>query len=299
MKKHTFKDWLFATRPWSFPASTMPVLDCFCLTIWYCTLNGSEYNLINGFLAIFGIMLFHASGNVFSDYFDHKSGVDQYAMDKPLTNKSFEPKEFLIYASAIFVLASIVGLYILSRSDMSLIYVGIAGAILTIVYPFFKYRAMGDIFIFVSYAIIPILGTSIVVEGAVNANNLIALAIPVGLITVAILHANNIRDIVTDSKAHITTFASIIGKTASIYIYHIEILLPYLYVIVMAELGYLPWWSMTILASLPAAIGNCRQMQQVFSDPQKVIGMDGNTAKLQMMFSLLLSAGLIIATLLI
>ena len=24
--KHTFKDWLLATRPWSFPASSMPVL---------------------------------------------------------------------------------------------------------------------------------------------------------------------------------------------------------------------------------------------------------------------------------
>ena len=24
--KHTFKDWFLATRPWSFPASAMPVL---------------------------------------------------------------------------------------------------------------------------------------------------------------------------------------------------------------------------------------------------------------------------------
>ena len=59
MKKHSFKDWFFAVRPWSFPASTMPVLDCLCLTVWYCTLKGTEYSLVNGFLAIFGMRLYH------------------------------------------------------------------------------------------------------------------------------------------------------------------------------------------------------------------------------------------------
>lgn len=299
MKKHSFKDWLFAVRPWSFPASTMPVLDCLCLTVWYCTLKGTEYSLVNGFLAIFGIVLFHASGNVISDYFDHKTGVDKYATDKPLTNESFTPKEFLILGSVLFVIAVIMGFIMLWRSNISLLYVGILGSILTLVYPFFKYRAMGDIFIFVSYAIVPILGTSIVVGQQVNMNSLIALAIPVGLITVAILHANNIRDIVTDNKANIRTFAGIIGKKASIYLYHVEILLPYIYVVIMAILGLLPYMSLLVFISLPIALKNCKQMQQVFINTEMVVGMDGNTAKLQMIFSLLLSAGMVIETILL
>ena len=68
MIKHSFKSWLIATRPWSFPASTMPVVTTLAYLYWL----GLEVNWLIGVWTLLSIILFHASGNVWSDYYDFK-----------------------------------------------------------------------------------------------------------------------------------------------------------------------------------------------------------------------------------
>jgi 1,4-dihydroxy-2-naphthoate octaprenyltransferase len=59
-QKHTLKDWIVATRPWSFTASGLTVLTALFYLRW---LTG-EVDWQNGLLAVLGIILFHAAGNV-------------------------------------------------------------------------------------------------------------------------------------------------------------------------------------------------------------------------------------------
>ena len=67
MKKiHGWKDWLVAVRPWSFPASAMPV----AVTLVYLWWLGEEVDWLNGVWALLDIIVFHAAGNTWSDYFD-------------------------------------------------------------------------------------------------------------------------------------------------------------------------------------------------------------------------------------
>ena len=91
MKKHSLKDWLIAVRPWSFPASAMPVIVTLAYLYW-------AYGVIewaNGLLALAGIVIFHASGNAWSDYFDFERGVDRVDTFgvKTLTSGQFMPLE--------------------------------------------------------------------------------------------------------------------------------------------------------------------------------------------------------------
>ena len=72
-KKHGFKAWLLATRPWSFPASAMPVLATLAYLFWH----GYEINWLTGVWALLNIIVFHAAGNTWSDYYDYKRGVDR------------------------------------------------------------------------------------------------------------------------------------------------------------------------------------------------------------------------------
>ena len=93
MKRHTLKEWILATRPWSFPASTMPVF----VSMMFLWSQGYEVSWRLGIMALVNIVLVHAAGNVWSDYHDYKRGVD--AADtfgvRILTDKQFTPKEVL------------------------------------------------------------------------------------------------------------------------------------------------------------------------------------------------------------
>lgn len=59
MGKHSFKDWMIAVRPWSFPASAMPV----AVTLVYLYWMQHDVNWVNGVWALLNIVVFHAAGN--------------------------------------------------------------------------------------------------------------------------------------------------------------------------------------------------------------------------------------------
>ena len=44
MGKHTLKEWIFALRPWSFPASAMPIVVTLAYLFW----KGAEVNWVLG-----------------------------------------------------------------------------------------------------------------------------------------------------------------------------------------------------------------------------------------------------------
>lgn len=293
MKRHTLKDWILATRPWSYPASAMPV----AVTLAYLFWAGYEINWLNGIWALLNIIVFHAAGNTWSDYFDYKKGVD--APDtfgaKSLTEGIFTLKQFYHLSLGLLIVAILGGVLLMLRTGWPLFYIGLGGALCTLLYPSLKYRAWGDFVIFISYALLPTLGTTFVATGDMPLQALL-ITLPSGLITVAILHANNTRDILTDRRAGIRTLAMNIGQTASIRLYLLEILLPYLLTVVYAFTNLLPWWTLLVLLSLPLSLGNCKTVLQAHKEGNHAIaGLDELTAKLQLVFNLLLTISLFCA----
>ena len=73
MKKHSFAQWLVAVRPWSFPASAMPII----VTVTYLFWRGAEINWLTALWVLLTMVVFHSAGNTWSDYFDYKKGVDR------------------------------------------------------------------------------------------------------------------------------------------------------------------------------------------------------------------------------
>jgi len=296
--KHSMKDWLFATRPWSFPASAMPVLATFAYMTWICSLYGMSIDWVSGVLAIVGIVFFHASGNMLSDVRDYKKGVDAGLNHMPLVNGSFRPKEYVTFSTVLFVLGCIIGFYIMSRCGWPLLYAAVYGAFFTLTYATFKYYALGDLVIFLSYGVIPILGTTYATISEYYYPALV-LALPIGLITVAILHVNNTRDIESDRAAGIRTLAMLLGKRASINLYVFEVYFPFVLVIATVCCGWLPWYSLIVLLAFPKARANARTVRSSRKLGNECLNMmDAATSQLQLMFSLLLAVSLFVAALL-
>ena len=172
-----------------------------------------------------------------------------------------------------------------------------SGAACSLLYPPLKYRALGDVVIFLAYALLPTLGTCYVATGVVDWN-VLWIALPVGLITVAILHANNTRDMRTDARAEIQTLAMKLGGKASMYVYCAEVLFPFGWIAGLIAAGTLPLWTAGDAALVPA-IGNVRVVSRFPGKGESAIaGLDEMTAKLQLLFSLLFTLSFVVAGLL-
>lgn len=291
--KHSFKEWMIAVRPWSFPASAMPVL----VTLAFLNYAGYEMNWWYGVWALLNIVVFHAAGNTWSDYFDYKKGVDREDTfgAKTLTDGMFTPKEIYSLSLGLLTVALLGGIGLMLCTGLPLLYVGIGGMLCTLLYPMLKFNALGDADIFCAYAILPMLGTSFVATGAFH-YEVLWNAIPVGLITVGILHANNTRDMQHDKRANIKTFAMLMGNKASAYAYCFEMVFPFVWVIGCIVAGVLPYYSLLVLVALMPALKNASMAIKFLKEGMTAIAnLDEMTAKLQLIFSLLLTISLFVA----
>src|SRR5258708_22323411 len=73
------------------------------------------------------------------------------------------------------------------------------------------YHGLGDLFVFVFFGLVAVMGTTYLQTGNVSLTSLMA-AIPVGLLTTGILVVNNLRDIDTDRTARKMTLAVRLGR---------------------------------------------------------------------------------------
>lgn len=300
MSVHTLKDWVIATRPWSFPASTMPV----AVTMAYCYYRSSagmagpitSDQWIYSVLALLSMILFQAAGNTWSDLHDFRHGVDTAADNfsvKILTSGQFSQREISTLSIVLFGLASSLGLILAFNCGIKILLLGLAGVALAVMYPFLKYNALGDADIFMTYALIPTAGVSYLMTGSYLPEATI-LSIPVGLITVAILHANNTRDVQTDRQAGIRTLAMIIGNRASRALYVAELVVPFVIIGTLIAAGMLPVaaGAACAVALLPAA-RNIRMIARATpGNYMQICDLDKHTAQLQLIFSMSLCLAL-------
>lgn len=284
---------MIAVRPWSFPASAMPVIVTTAFLFW------RGYDISWGFAiwALLNIIVFHAAGNTWSDYFDFKKKVD--ADDtfgaKTLTTGMFDPKEIKTLALTLTAVAVAGGLALMALTGLPLLWIGLGGVLCTLFYPYLKFNALGDLVILLAYAFLPTLGTSFVAAGEVIPSVLI-IALPLGLITDGILHSNNTRDMATDARAGIKTMAMALGTKSSAILYGFEMLFPFLWIGVCSIAGFMPIWTVAAFMTLPVAIACVQTMKNsVSAGSQLIADLDVRTANLQLMFSFLLTVAFVVA----
>lgn len=293
MKKHSFGEWMIAVRPWSFPASAMPVITSIAYLFW----KGAEIDWLFGLWALVNIVIFHAAGNTWSDYFDFRKKVD--AEDtfgaKTLTTGMFTEKEIFRLSLSLTAVATVAGLALMALTGLPLLWIGLGGVLCTLLYPMLKYNALGDLVILMAYAFLPTIGTSFVTTGAIDWSVLL-IALPVGLITDGILHSNNTRDTLTDRRAGIKTMAMGLGHKASAILYGFEVIFPYVWIGVLSIMGLMPITTIVIFLTLAVAIGCAKTMMHSLEGGSGVIAdLDVRTANLQLMFSALLTVAFIVA----
>lgn len=286
-----------AVRAFSFPASMIPCL----LGAMLALLMGVNVSWwLMPFIAL-SLILLHAASNVTTDYDDYNQGVDREETlggSRVLVQKLLQPKQMLAFGLTLFALAVVVGIPVIMERGITILLLGIAGILGGYFYtakPFsFKYHALGDILIFLMYGPAIVGGTFYALTGTFSWIT-VYISIPLGLLIVGILQANNLRDILHDRQANIKTLATVFGEGFAKSEYIFLILGAYLTVVILVVLNILSVWSLLVFLSLPIALKNMNMIKGVkIEDTGKIAMLDAMTAQLTLVFGVLLSISIII-----
>lgn len=293
------KNWIIVAHPWAFPASASPALVAMSY-VFYLYKGGEiiELNWTYGMLALFGAVIFHMAGNLIGEYQDYVNGVDRKEKTGPprlIVQGVFKPRTVLYYGYTVLFIGILLGIYLLLNTGLPLLFIGIIGIISSTLYYKFKYVALGDLVIFICYGLSIALGVAYAMTGELLWQTLFV-STPVGLLIVAILHANNTRDMLQDKEAGIRTQAMKMGLEGAQIAYQTMLLAAYLLIAIMVMIQMLDGWVFLVLLSFPLAIKNLKLMRKATMDDLGIIRfLDTHTAKMVLIFSLLMVAGNIVA----
>lgn len=156
----------------------------------------------------------------------------------------------------------------------------------------FKYRALGDVFVFLLCGPILSIGVSIAATNAFDLS-VIILGVFYGFIACGILNANNINDINVDSHSGARTLASVLGFTKARWLQSVY------YAAALISLFCLAWmisaWLLLPCLALPLVYQHLSVLFQAnYCDDVSLSAIRFDAAKLHMALSVLVCVSLII-----
>jgi len=298
-QQFNFKIWLRATRPFSFTASIIPVL----IATAFAFLRQPNEILWGLFpVVFFGAILFHIGANLVSDYYDYKFGVDAedtYGGSRVIIEKLLEPRQVLFGGLVSFAFGFLLGLILVYYRGYEVLLMGLGGLFCGLFYTLtrkgLKYIALGDLAVFVSFGPLLVIGSYFSLTGTYDWETFL-ISLPIGFLVVAILHANNTRDISNDYRVKIRTLPMLIGLNNSKRAYFVLIFGAYLLTMLLIALNIIDFTGLLVFLSMPVAIKNVKEFSKATSnDISSIIIMDVKTAQLHTQFGLLFIFGIILS----
>ncbi|MCK5839928.1 MAG: 1,4-dihydroxy-2-naphthoate octaprenyltransferase [Bacteroidales bacterium] len=304
-KMTTFKKWMISIRPFALPASTMPVIFGTFLAVFY-----DEYTFNPGLflLGFFAMVILHSGANLLNDVADFKKGLDTIPspVSGGVVKGILSSREALIAAIILLSVGTVIGLTLVWLTGPLLLYIGLFGVLVGVFYTVggkltLKYHALGDLAVFLNFGILGSLGAWFVQSGSFSWIPVIW-AVPMATLVIAILHANNWRDIEGDKKQNIFTIASLLGDKKSLVYYAMLIFSPFFIILALVFVpriinGEIPALSFTFLItilSFPLALKLWAKAlsRKAPKSPMDFVALDGATAQLNLVFGLLCTVAL-------
>ena len=284
----TLNQWVLGARPRTLPIAISPVVVGTGAAIGAGTVAAGR-----ALLALLVAVALLIGVNYANDYSDGIRGTDDDRVGplRLVGSKAAEATTVRAVAFGCFAVAGLAGLTLVSLSrQWWLIAVGavcIAGAwFYTGGSRPYGYAGLGEVAVFVFFGPVAVLGTVLTQSGPPGPIAVIG-AVGVGLLACAVLVANNLRDIPTDTVAGKRTLAVLLGDTDTRRLYAALVAVPF----VLSALAGLRTWPMLLaLAALPLAVLPARQVLGG-ADGRALIRVLGATGVLLLAWSVLTGVG--------
>jgi 1,4-dihydroxy-2-naphthoate polyprenyltransferase len=281
--------WVEGARPRTLVAAVCPVLVGTAVA-------GAEGAVVawRAAAALVVALALQVGVNYANDYSDGLRGTDTPARLGPtrLTAAGLAAPAAVRRAAAIsFAVAAVAGLALALAVDLRLLLVGAAAIAAAVLYTGgprpYGYAGFGELAVLVFFGLVATCGSAYVQLERVPVAALAA-AVPVGLGAVAILLANNVRDVDGDRLAGKRTLAVRLGPRRARDLFAVVVAAMFA---AAALLGLARPPVLLTLAAVPLAVVPVR-LVRTRSDGPGLVAALGATARLQLAVSLLLTAGL-------
>jgi 1,4-dihydroxy-2-naphthoate octaprenyltransferase len=293
-----WKKWLIAARPWSLPASTMPVIFGTSLAV---VISGSRLSVPRFLWAIATMMVLHSAANMLSDVFDFRRGLDKDVtpVSGAIVRGWLTDRQVLVGSVVLFLLGAASGFIIALTTGRELFIIGGLGLAVGACYTLLKARALGDFAVFLNFGLLGSAGAWMVQTRSFSWLPILWV-VPMGLLVSAILHANNWRDTMSDKERRVRTVAGLLGDKGSLIYYGFLLFFGFVFdpaLIIIprlapGELRPMPWTFLVVFLALPSALrllGRALR-RRTPRRPMDFIILDGATANHNLVFGLLSTA---------
>jgi 1,4-dihydroxy-2-naphthoate polyprenyltransferase len=280
--------WLAGARPKTLPAAFAPVLVGTGAAI---ALGG--FRPLPALLALVVALTLQVAVNYANDYSDGRRGTDADRVGpmRLVGSGAAAPRQVLVAAGLAFAVAAVAGLGLAALSSWWLVAVGavcIAAAWTYTGGPLpYGYRALGEVFVFVFFGLVAVVGTTYA-QTLTLPGLAFAVAVPVGLLSTALLVVNNLRDIEGDALVGKRTLAVLLGARGTRLAY-VGLLAGAFAVVAGVGIGH-PWVLIALLAG-PLAVPPARTVLTGGRGPALIGALQG-TGLLTLITGILLATGL-------
>jgi 1,4-dihydroxy-2-naphthoate octaprenyltransferase len=288
------KIWVLAGRPKTLPAAAAPVIMGTAMA-----LGDNVVHISSAIVALLCALLIQIGTNFVNDYADFKKGTDNGERIGPLRVTQaglVSPAQMKHAIIIVFSISIMMGLFLVYRGGWPIVIIGTLSIIFGFLYTMgplpLGYIGLGDVFVLIFFGPVALGGTYYVQALSINWMVILAGFSP-GLISVAILTVNNLRDIDGDRKAGKKTLAARFGRNFAMneYFYSILIacLLPAVITITTGKYKFISLAVLTLLFTPKA-------FKAVFAktDGPSLNTALGDTGKLLLIYGILFSIGWLI-----
>ncbi len=286
--------WKLAARPKTLPAALSPVIVGTALAV-----ADDGFAWLPALAAAAGALLLQILSNFANDYSDFFRGADTPDRLGPVRVTSagiITPAAMRKGILAVIAASALVGLYLVWVGGWPILLIGVASIVAALAYtggPFpFGYYGLGELFVFLFFGVAAVCGTYYVQTLTLTPAAVTA-SFAVGALVTAILVVNNYRDIDTDRRAGKRTLAVRLGRRGAQIEYAGLLAFAFLLPPVMWLLEDAGPWVLATWLTAPLAVQLVRTLATVTDGPTLNRTLAG-TARLGLLFSLLLAAGIVL-----
>ncbi len=294
-KPSALQIWMMAARPKTLPAGIAPVLVGTSLAGYV-----HVFHPLRFVAALLGSVLIQIGANLSNDYSDARRGADTEDRLGPLRVTAgglVPPRQVLIATYVTFGLAVLCGAYLIAVAGWQLLLIGVASIAAGVLYTGgprpYGYEGLGELFVFLFFGVAAVAGSYFVQLRDFSWESL-ALSVPVGLIASALLVVNNTRDIDTDRRANKRTLAVRLGRRRARQMYAAMVYLSFPLALITWIFGPLQPWLLLCWLALPLALP-VERLVRTHTDGPSLNRALAATGRLQLVFCLLLSAGILLS----